>query len=394
MGKSHFIVSICLLVLSTIFIGCQESNDEVILTEQEILNNHFTNISLSTTLPYQNTQVPNYIRFVNTGNDVENEKAQLGRVLFYDKNLSIDNSISCASCHIQSHAFGDLNMASIGVNGITTRHSMRLVNAGYRPGTSYFWDERASSLEDQVLQPIQDHIEMGFSGSNDSNTLESLVQKLQSLEYYPVLFKQVYGNEQVTTEGIQESLANFVLSIQSFDSKFDEGLVQTGNINTPFPNFTPSENRGKRLFNTPAVNGGAGCVSCHAGPEFAIRDDIHNNGVIGVLNNPNLNDHDNTRSPSLRDLTDPMGNLNGPLMHDASLSTLLEIVNHYNQIDIANQQLLDPLLFSSVGPTGPVGQDLQLTETQKEDLINFLRTLSGNSVYTDEKWSNPFIQPN
>jgi cytochrome c peroxidase len=154
-----------------------------------------------------------------------------------------------------------------------------------------------------------------------------------------------------------------------------------------------SENRGKFLFTTVPQNGGAGCVSCHVPPEFAIKDNIHNNGIIATIADPTIFDHNNTRAPTLRDLENPAGYLNGPLMHNGSLNSLLEMVEHYNDIDMTNQQLLDPLLFQGLGPNGPIWQQLNLSITDKEALVNFLKTLTGNDMYTNVKWSNPFITP-
>ncbi|MGJ8683968.1 MAG: cytochrome-c peroxidase [Nonlabens sp.] len=379
------------LAILTFLISCQSEKDEYKPTDQAILESAFGNeINLEAPASYQNTSVPSYIRFSNQGNDIDNKKATLGRILFYDKQLSTDNSISCASCHQQEHAFSDTAVASIGVNGVTGRHSMRLVNAGFQPGTNYFWNERVNSLEGQVTQPIKDHAEMGFSGEQGAPTFEDLLVKLAAIDYYQVLFNHIYGDETITEERLQESLSHFVLSIQSFDSKYDQGLMTTGDPGPAFPNYNMSENRGKFLFITTPENGGAGCVSCHVAPEFAIKDNIHNNGVIATIADPNVFDHNNTRSPTLRDLTDPNGNLNGPLMHNGSFSTLLEMVNHYNDIDMTNQQLVDPILFQGGGANGAVGQQLQLTDSDKQALINFLKTLSGSDIYTNPKWSNPF----
>ena len=107
----------------------------------------------------------NYIDDDNSGgNAITNSSVLLGRVLFYDKNLSVDNTISCASCHQQVNGFGDDARLSQGVDGMTGRHSMRLINARFGNERRFFWDERANSLEQQTTMPIQDHIEMGFSG--------------------------------------------------------------------------------------------------------------------------------------------------------------------------------------------------------------------------------------
>ena len=381
-----------LIIAITFLYSCQNSDDGYTATDGAVLAATFGNkIDIDAPLSYRNTGIPAYIRYVNNGNNIENDKATLGRVLFYDKQLSVNNSISCASCHQQEHAFSDTSIASAGVNGMTSRHSMRLVNVGFQEGTRYFWNERASSLENQVLQPIKDHLEMGFSGESGAPSFDELLVKLSQLPYYPIIFTKIYGDANITTERIEESLAQFVRSIQSFDSKFDAGFTATGNLSNPFPNYTMSENRGKMLFNTLPANGGAGCVSCHAAPEFAIKNDIHNNGIIASLSDPSVFDHDNTRSPSLRDLTNPTGVLNGPLMHNGSFNTLQQMIAHYDNISMSNQILLDPLLFQSTGPGGPVGQQLNLSTIDKVALANFLKTLSGNDIYSNPKWSNPFI---
>ena len=162
--------------------------------------------------------------------------------------LSSNNSISCGSCHNQQFAFSDTAQASKGVNGRTIRHSMRLVNARFSSERRFFWNERAGSLEDQVTMPIQDHAEMGYSGENGDPNLQALLQKLQHLDYYQELFKFVYGDSLVTKERLQNAVAQFVRSIQSFDSKYDEGRALTGNDKDPFPNFSEEENKGKRAI--------------------------------------------------------------------------------------------------------------------------------------------------
>lgn len=383
------------LVLALIVVlsitSCQDNDEDYISTDQAILESVFgTNVNLDQPFNYQNTDIPQYIRFVNTGNAIENEKAVLGRVLFYDKQLSVDNSISCASCHQQENAFSDTNIASVGVNGVTGRHSMRLINVGFKTGTGFFWDKRVNSLEDQVIQPIQDHIEMGFSGEQDGPSFDDFLIKLSQIDYYKILFKHVYGDEAITEQRLQESLAQFVLSLQSFDSKYDEGLTATGDPGPPFPNYNMSENRGKFLFTTLPQNGGAGCVSCHAPPEFAIRGNSLNNGVIASISDPSVFDHSNTRSPTLRDIVNSNGDLNSPLMHNGSFSTLQEMIAHYDNIDITNQQSIDPLLLRGQGPNR-TGQRLGLSNVDKIALEDFLKTLSGNDIYTNVKWSNPFV---
>lgn len=342
-----------------------------------------------TSFNYANQSIPNYIKKDNS-NDFTDDIATLGRVLFYDKKLSKNNSISCAGCHKQSHAFSDENIQSIGYDGeLTSRHSMRLINARFSEEVKFFWDERASSLEDQTTQPIKDHVEMGFSGNDGDPTFEDLILKLQETEYYSALFNNAFGDSNITEERIQNSLAQFVRSIQSFDSKFDLGLSSAGitNINQNFPNYSDEENLGKNLFLLSPAQGGAGCAGCHRAPEFDIVPNTQNNGVIGVAGNSSGIDLFNTRSPSLRDLFKHDGTSNGPFMHDGSFNTLLEVINHYNKIpnNPANTNLDHRLNQPGIGL-----QTLNLSEQEKSALISFIKTLSGSDVYTNEKWSDPF----
>ena len=346
-----------------------------------------TTIDLNNLDNYSAQPVPAYITKDNTPNNnpITNQGATLGRVLFYDKKLSANNTISCASCHRQEFAFSDTAVQSVGLNGgVTGRHSMRLVNARFSEEVFFFWNERATSLEDQSTQPIEDHIEMGFSGANGDPDLDSLIRRMQKIDYYNRLFAFVYGDSVITEERIQFALGQFVRSIQSFDSKFDAGLAQTNNLNAPFPNFTQQENQGKNLFLAPPPQGGAGCQGCHRAPEFDIDINTRNNGVIAVAGSPGSIDLSNTRAPSLRDLFNPSGVLNGPLMHNGAFKDILSVINHYNLVpQNPNNTNLDPRL---AGPGG----NLQLTTVQKDALAAFLKTLSGNNIYTDSKWSDPF----
>lgn len=350
-------------------------------------------IDLNHLLNYQAQTKPTYITKDNTaGNAITNGGATLGRVLFYDKKLSVNNTIACASCHKQQFAFGDNVLRSTGVAGLTGRHSMRLVNARFSTETKFFWDERAATLEAQTTMPIKDHTEMGWSGANGDPGIDSLIRKLDNVPYYDTLFTLAYGSTTITEAKIQDALAQFVRSIQSFDSKFDAGLAAVnGNLGANFPNFTAAENAGKALFLAPPGpgNNGAGCQGCHRAPEFDIDPASINNNIIGNLANPGTNDITVRRSPTLRDMLNPSGQLNGPLMHDGSKATLLDVINHYNVITFnpATNNQLDNRLK---GPPPGTGQNLNLTQTQKDNLVAFLTTLTGSNVYTDERWSDPF----
>lgn len=342
-------------------------------------------VDLNNLFNYENQTIQPYITADNTGgNEITDLGATLGRVLFYDKNLSLNNTVSCASCHLQEFAFSDTATVSEGFDGgVTHRHSMRLVNTRFAEDPHFFWDERADSLEMQATMPIKDSIEMGFSGLNGQPDFDSLVTKLYALDYYNPLFQAAFGDTMIDEDRIQKALAQFMRSIQSFDSKYDEGRAQVSSDFLPFPNYTTSENNGKDLF----VNlhpEGASCVQCHKPPEFQIDGGLLNNGVIGVAGDPTATDLTNTRSATLRDLVNPNGDLNGPLMHDGSITTLADLIDHYNNVpqDPINTNLDPRLQFA--------GGDLQLTAAEKQDLINFLKTLTGSDVYTNEKWSDPF----
>jgi cytochrome c peroxidase len=392
--------SILFLAIATLFsCNSNDSNEEEyvpIETYPNVLAAFGTNLDLENLDNYANQIIPAYINKDNTaGNIITDKGATLGRVLFYDKNLSLDNSIACASCHQQANAFGDSDVASTGVNGLTTRHSMRIINSRFANEAKFFWDERALTLELQTTMPIKNHGEMGFSGTNGDAPFSALLTKLGQIGYYKELFQFVYGSEEVTESKIQLALAQFVRSIQSFDSKYDAGRALAANDGQPFTNFTNQENQGKNLFQTPPVfdalgirtGGGIGCVACHAAPEFAIDPNTLNNGIIGNLNAPGI-DITNTRAPSLRDLVKSDGTLNGPMMHTGVIASLQAAIGHYGTINLApGNTNLDPRLR----PNG-FGQQLNLTAPEVNAVIAFLQTLSGTNVYTDTKWASPFPQ--
>ncbi|MFY7988925.1 MAG: cytochrome-c peroxidase, partial [Flavobacterium sp.] len=307
--------------------------------------------------------------------------------------LSSNNTISCASCHKQEFAFSDTNVASTGVNGTTGRHSMRLINVKFATETKFFWNERAINLETQTTMPIKDHGEMGFSGENGDMSFDDLITRLSGIGYYKELFKFVYGSEEITEAKIQSALAQFIRSIQSFDSKYDIGRALANNDGQPFSNFTDQENMGKNLFLTPPTfdsnsvrtSGGLGCAGCHRAPEFDIDPNSLSNGFGGSINGgPDVT---NTKAPTLRNLIQTNETLNGPMMHTGIITSLQAAIGHYGNLTTSaqNNSNLDPRLK----PNG-IGQQLNLNATEINAMIAFLKTLSGTDVYTNEKWSNPF----
>ncbi len=344
-------------------------------------------LNLTAPLNYANQSKPAYITKDNTtsGDSITDAAATLGRVLFYDKRLSFDQTLSCSGCHQQAFGFSDPFFASQGVTGMTSRHTMRLINPRFATEVHFFWDQRANTLEDQTTQPIQNAIEMGFSGTGGQPSLSDLLNRLAGIPEYRVLFTSAFGSVSAIDQfHLQQALAQFVRSIQSFDSKYDAGRTVVSSDAPPFPNFTASENNGKHLFLTPpGPQGGAGCAGCHRPPEFDIDPNSRNNGVTAAIGGGT--DLTNTRSPSLRDLVRSDGELNGPYMHNGAFDTLGQVIDHYNAIPADNSNL-DPRLRT---PTGGL-QNLNLTQQQRNDIVAFLATLGGTNVYTDVRWSTPF----
>jgi len=151
-------------------------------------------------------------------NPLTDEGATLGRVLFYDAALSANRTVACASCHIQEQAFSDNLKLSEGFDGgLTGRNTMPMIDSRYYRNGRFFWDERADTLEEQVLMPIQNEVEMGL-------TLDELVERVSAAPYAPYLFEQAFGDEQVTSDRISKALAQFVRAIVSYRSRFDDGV--------------------------------------------------------------------------------------------------------------------------------------------------------------------------
>lgn len=343
----------------------------------------------NTVFNYSNPNLPSYFtdraanELDNTPDDnkITNTTATLGRVLFYDKKLSANNTIACASCHLQNKGFSDPARFSTGFEGgLTGRQSMSLANARYYANGHFFWDERAATLEDQTLMPIQDHVEMGM-------TLETLVPKLQAEAYYAILFTEAFGSNEVTSDRISLALAQFVRAMVSYQSKYDQGLSQTnGAPPNQLPNFNTLENIGLQIFTDPRRGA---CVTCHTGP-LQISIEAQNNGLdlrtvdegLGAVTG-NTRDDGKFKSPSLRNI-----GVTAPYMHDGRFATLMEVVEHYNS-GVQAHPNLDPRLRG--GPGNPQARRLNLSTQEKQALVAFLNTLTDEAFLTDEKFSNPFV---
>jgi len=303
----------------------------------------------------------------NTPNDnrITNAGATLGRVLFYDKRLSANNTVSCSSCHQQAAGFADPVALSMGfVGGLTGRRSMGLTNARFYERDRFFWDERAATLEDQVLMPIQDSVEMGMS-------LDDLITKLSATSYYAPLFEDAFGSGTVTTARISRSLAHFVRSMVSFESKYDAAFV---NGNPNFRNaLTAQEDRGRRIFDQ-------NCANCHE-TNGQISDQPRNTGLDAVTTDEGAG-RGRFKSPSLRNIA-----VRAPYMHDGRFGTLREVVNFYNTGIQRNPNLDNRLRTQNGAP-----RRMNLDGNEINSLIAFMETLTDNAFLTDPKFSDPFAE--
>jgi cytochrome c peroxidase len=293
--------------------------------------------------------------------------ARLGRVLFHDRRLSANDRVSCSSCHIQQFGFGDTAQFSMGFNGgKTTRHSPGIANARYyRPGR-FFWDERAATLEDQTLQPIQNAVEMGL-------TIPQLVEKIRLTAFYAPLFQAAFGSQEISSDRISRAIAQYVRSIVSYGSRIDSALATAA----PVPDLallTAQEKQGLTLFNGPA-----GCARCHI-TNAHVSDVAHNTGLDATITDPGVG-NGAFKSPSLRNVA-----VRGRFMHDGRFTSLDQVVAFYDS-GIQPNPGLDGRL--RVGPNGPP-QRLNLTQVQRDAIVAYLRTLTDAQLLKDPRFANPF----
>lgn len=304
--------------------------------------------------------------------------ATLGRVLFYDKRLSTNQTVACSSCHVQANGFSDPRRFSVGFDGrLTGRNSMGLSNARWYERQKFFWDERAATLEEQTLHPIQDSLEMGM-------TLIALTNRLAAEPFYTNLFAQTFGTPEVTSERIARALAQFVRSIVTVQSRYDQGVA----IN--FANLTTQENLGRQIFFGQGTFSHVTCVRCHGSDNFVPGAGIFNNGLenpyvdkgVGALTG-RPQDEGRFKVPSLRNIE-----LTGPYMHDGRFTTLEQVVEFYDSGVVAHPNLA----LSLQGTGGAAGTPLRLglTPQQKAALVAFMKTLTDPNLATDPKLSDPF----
>lgn len=300
-------------------------------------------------------------------NPTTNAGATLGRVLFYDTRLSANDAESCASCHVQSTGFSDVPQRSVGfAGGLTNRHSIGLSNARfYKPGR-FFWDERAATLEAQVLMPVQDATEMGM-------TLGPLVTKLSVTSYYPALFNAAFGSTAITTDRIARALAQFTRSFVSSGSRYDKAFSATGVANFASV-FNAEEIAGEQLFRS------VGCVACHSTVAH-VADSVHNIGLDATATDLGAGGGA-FKAPSLRNVA-----VRPRYMHDGRFTSLDQVVDFFDSGVKAN-----PTLDARLKNANGTPRQLGLTTVQKLALVAYLKTLTDSTFLTDARFSNPFVK--
>jgi cytochrome c peroxidase len=321
----------------------------LISCKKEIFENTF-GFKYSSTFPAPVYNVNDY--------DFSYNKFNLGRTLFYDPILSVDSTVSCATCHEQPHAFaGHSGAFSEGVFGqFSTRNSPSIANAAWIP--NFMWDGGINHIEVMPIAPITNPIEM-------HETLENVLVKLKRSTKYQSLFKKSFGNETITDQQMLKALSTFMAMIVSDQSKYDK--VMRGETT-----FSSTEQTGFDLFNQK-------CSSCHSGPLFTDFD-YKNNGLdqtfsdIGrglITQNPQ--DYGKFKTPSLRNVE-----LTYPYMHDGRFYNLSQVLDHYST-GIQQSITLDPILQNSI----------PLTSSEKIALIAFLKTLTDYELLTNRWLSEP-----
>ena len=337
-------------------------------------------------LDYTN-RYPNYYRSGMFGR-FDKDMSTLGRVLFYDKNLSADQTISCSSCHKQELAFGDDVDFSLGVEGRMTNRNALALGAVFSfqeiyglNGIPFFWDNRTQSEEGVALQSFTNENKMGME-------MQQVVDAIKGLEYYSPLFQLAFGSREVTEDKILESIATFVNSMGSFNSKYDQALDDVGfelnsrGDNYPvdsLPMFSLEENNGLELYLD-------NCASCHGGDNGLPRKTQANNGldieyadhgVSGITNS--VIDLDKFKVPTLHNIM-----ITAPYMHDGRFATIEEVLNHYSS-GIQMHPNLDGELKNGNAPI-----QMNFTDEEKANLIAFFNTFTDSEVLTAERYSDPF----
>ncbi|WP_298556603.1 cytochrome c peroxidase [uncultured Algibacter sp.] len=285
------------------------------------------------------------------------EGVALGKKLFFDSILSVNNTQACADCHAPENAFTDSDRFSDGVDGILgNRNSMPLFNLAWNYDEKFFWDGNTFSLEHQAFVPVTDPIEM-------KSTWTEVEQKLEQHPEYPLLFEKAFGTSKIDSTLVTKAIAQFERTLISANSKFDRFLLGEGEL-------TPQELNGFNVFMDETKGD---CFHCHGSDKNPLWTDniFHNNGLDETFTDLGLGavtgdpaDNGKFKSPSLRNLA-----FTAPYMHDGRFTTIEDVINHYSE-GLKNSSTIDPLMKKVA--QGGVG----LSDKDKVDLKAFLLSLS------------------
>jgi len=282
------------------------------------------------------------------------EKVRLGRWLFYDKRLSKDGTISCATCHRPENAFSEPTPVSTGINGqMGGRKAPSFVNLAWTLYPHFFWDGRAKSLEEQALGPVQNPIEMG-------NTIDSMLKTLNGIKGYKQAFKEAFGSAEITGDNVAKAIADYERTRMSGNSPYDKWKAGDEKA------VSAEVKKGDELF-----SGKAQCNNCHLGQNFT--DNLfHNLGVGWNAKTKSFKDEGRSKisgnkedlgafkTPTIRDVSK-----HAPFMHDGSMKTLEEVVEHYNKGGNKNPTL------------SPKLKKLGLTKTEVKAIVAMMKSLEG-----------------
>lgn len=317
----------------------------------------------------------------NVGLRQQNALATLGRVLFYDVNLSKDRTVSCASCHQQALAFSDGLKVSEGIEGrVTTRNSLALgVFSSFSdytsdPDTRLFWDGRVSQLHEQMKESLESPNEMGM-------TLDEVVKRVNQEEHYRILTEKAFGTPTMQDWMPFAAMEAFINSINSRNAKIDIAVNNFIDPIKPWPVFDQLENKGKDIFFS-------NCNTCHEAGPFKSSVTFANNGLdinyadggVGAITHLN-SDLGKFKVPGLRNIT-----LTAPYMHDGRFATLEEVIDFYSE-GIQQHDNLHP----SLRDANDDAKKFNFSAEDKEALIAFLKTLTDHSMTNEVKWSDPFL---